>query len=94
MESFEVLMDHELPNDARERIERIILAHEQVRGVHELRTRRSGATTLIQFHLELDPDTSLTTANQVAHEVSAALDAEFPGADVMIHQDPAEHSTA
>lgn len=94
MESFEVLMDHELPTDARERIERIILAHDRVRGVHELRTRRSGATTLIQFHLELDADTSLTAANQVAHEVSAALDAAFPGADVMIHQDPVEQPSA
>jgi ferrous-iron efflux pump FieF len=91
LESFEVLMDHELPTEARTRIEGIILAHDQVRGVHELRTRRSGSTTLIQCHLELDADTSLRAANQVAHEVSAALDAAFPGADVIIHQDPVDN---
>lgn len=87
-EVFQILMDRELPVDVQERIRTIALAHAEVRGLHALRTRRSGPTTLIQFHLELDPALSLVDANRIAHEVSRALDREFPGADVLIHQDP------
>jgi divalent metal cation (Fe/Co/Zn/Cd) transporter len=32
---------------------------------------------------------SLNEANRIAHEVVQALTQEFPGADVLIHQDPA-----
>lgn len=88
-EVFQILMDHELPVDEQERIRKIALAHGEVRGLHALRTRRSGPTTLIQFHLELDAQLSLLEANRVAHEVSASLERAFPGADVLIHQDPA-----
>lgn len=87
-EVFQILMDHELPVDEQERIRKIALAHGEVRGLHALRTRRSGPTTLIQFHLELDAQLSLVEANRVAHEVSASLERAFPGADVLIHQDP------
>jgi ferrous-iron efflux pump FieF len=87
-DSWGILMDRELPSEARAEIERIVLGHLQVKGMHALRTRMSGATTLIQLHLELDPATPLADANRVAHEVSSALERAFPGADVIIHEDP------
>lgn len=87
-DSLSVLMDHELPESQRHEIERIVLAHAQVRGMHALRTRMSGSTPLIQFHIELDPDISLADANRIAHDVEAALDHALPEADVTIHQDP------
>jgi ferrous-iron efflux pump FieF len=87
-ETFHVLMDRELPAEAQQRIRGIVLAHDKARGLHDLRTRRSGPNTLIQFHLELDGDMSLNEANHIAHEVSNALTSEFPGADVLVHQDP------
>jgi ferrous-iron efflux pump FieF len=91
-EGFQMLMDRELSTDVQARIREIALAHRQVLGLHGLRTRQSGQTPLIQFHLELDPTLSLIEANRVAHEVSLALDREFPGADVLVHQDPAGHA--
>ena len=87
-ETFNVLMDRELPTEAQQRIRGIVLAHDKVRGLHDLRTRRAGPNTLIQFHLELDGDMSLNEANSIAHEVSTALTGEFPGADILVHQDP------
>jgi ferrous-iron efflux pump FieF len=89
-ESWGTLMDRELSLQARALIERIVLGHAQVRGMHALRTRKSGATTLIQLHVELDPATPLTEANRVAHEVSTKLVEAFPGADVLIHEDPVD----
>lgn len=88
-EVFHVLMDRELPVEDKQRIRRIVLAHDKARGIHELRTRQAGPSTLIQFHLELDGQMSLLEANRIAHEVVQALMREFPGADVLIHQDPA-----
>jgi ferrous-iron efflux pump FieF len=87
-DSLRVLMDHELPGEARAQIERIVRAHAQVRGLHALRTRKSGATTLIQLHIELDPTTSVAEADRITHELSAAIDRVFPGVDVIIHEDP------
>jgi ferrous-iron efflux pump FieF len=86
---FHVLMDRELPSDVQERIRAIALSHAEVRGLHALRTRQAGPTLLIQFHLELDPTLTLVEANRISHEVSSALAEAYPGADVLIHQDPA-----
>lgn len=88
VDSLGVLMDQELPAEARAQIEQIVLAHPHVQGMHALRTRKSGPTTLIQLHIELDPNTTVAEANRIAHEVAAAVDAAYPGADVIIHEDP------
>ena len=89
-ESLAVLMDRELPEDARAQIEHIVRAHSGVRGMHALRTRKSGVTTLIQLHIELDPTATVAQASRITHEVSAAVVRAFPGADVIIHQDPVD----
>jgi ferrous-iron efflux pump FieF len=86
--AFDVLMDRELPDAARRRIRDIALANKAVRDLHDLRTRSSGQSTFIQFHLELDGDMPLSRAHQVSDEVEAAILVAFPGAEVIIHQDP------
>lgn len=82
------LLDHELPEDQRNRILRLARAHPDVYGVHDLRTRRSGRTVVLQLHIELDPDLPLLEAHRIAQDVKSAIRAELPGADVMIHEDP------
>jgi ferrous-iron efflux pump FieF len=89
MQSMNMLMDRELPEDERKRIKDIVMTHPQARDFHDLRSRRSGADTFIQFHLELDPEMTLFTAHEIADEVEASILVEFPNAEVIIHQDPA-----
>lgn len=86
--SLAMLMDRELPDADRERIQTIALAHPQVSAIHELRTRASGPDRFIQFHLEMDGQLTLLDAHAVADQVEAEVVAEFPGAEVIIHQDP------
>ena len=86
--SLDVLMDHELPEDQRERIKAIVRAHPAVRDIHDLRTRSSGMTRFIQLHVELDPATSLIEAHRQGDEVEAALHTEFPEAEIILHIDP------
>jgi len=87
--SFNQLMDRELPDEERQRICRIALSHTAVRNVHDLKTRMAGLSTFIQLHLALDPDISLAEAHVISDAVERALLQAYPGADVIIHQDPA-----
>ena len=87
--AFDMLMDRELSDADRQRIKDIVLAHPEVRQIHDLRTRASGPVSFIQFHLELDGDMSLARAHGIADAVEAEICSRFPGAEVIIHQDPA-----
>ncbi|MDP6389479.1 MAG: cation diffusion facilitator family transporter [Alphaproteobacteria bacterium] len=87
--SLDMLMDRELSDEDRQRIRDIAVAHDAVEEVHDLRTRRSGQTCFIQFHLELDGDMRLMQAHEIADAVELAVRKAFPGAEVIIHQDPA-----
>ncbi|MGD8978364.1 MAG: cation diffusion facilitator family transporter [Gammaproteobacteria bacterium] len=91
-EAVDHLMDRELGEDAQQEIASIALDHEQVRAVHELRTRQAGQTRFIQMHLELDGSMTLARAHDIGDEVADRIRAGFPGADVLIHQDPGDDS--
>lgn len=84
----DMLMDRELPLGDRERIEDIVRSVDDVRGIHDLRTRSSGPARFVEFHLEMDGKLRLSDAHAVAHTVESALMTAFPGADVVIHQEP------
>ncbi len=82
------LMDHELSEDELVQIKSIILAHEHALGLHELRTRQSGAQRFIQFHLELDDNLSLLEAHSIGDEIEAKICQALAPCEVFIHQDP------
>ena len=88
-QSYNQLMDRELPDAERERIKSIVMRHSEVRDMHDLRTRAAGIATFIQLHIELDPAMSLTHAHTVSDAVEAEILAAYPLAEVIIHQDPA-----
>jgi ferrous-iron efflux pump FieF len=93
--ALDMLMDREMSDDARRRIKEIVLAHKEVQAIHDLRTREAGQDCFIQFHLELDGSISLHEAHRISDEVEQDLRQAFPGAEFLIHQDPAgqERST-
>jgi len=91
LRSYDLLMDKEFPDDARDKIKSMVWSHPEVRGLHDLRTRSSGIQPFIQLHLVLDPDLSLLRAHQISDEVELLIMNEFPGAEVIIHQDPLGH---
>ncbi|CAM2858204.1 MULTISPECIES: CDF family cation-efflux transporter FieF [Vibrio] len=87
-EAIQTLLDRQLPEEEREQIRQISLSVEGVMGVHDLRTRMSGPVRFIQLHLELDDKMPLIEAHRIADVVDDKLCKAFPGADVLIHQDP------
>lgn len=89
MTSYDQIMDRELPDEDRQKVRGIALAHAGVHAIHDVRSRLSGTTPFIQLHLEMQPDMSLQNAHAIADQVEAKVKAAFPGAEVIIHQDPA-----
>ncbi|NWF37576.1 cation diffusion facilitator family transporter [Mariprofundus sp. NF] len=88
-ESLGLLMDREMPDEDRQKIKAIVRGHPKALGMHDLRTRTSGMTIFIQLHLELDDSLTLMQAHTISDEVEALLLAEYPGAEIIIHEDPA-----
>lgn len=88
-DAFHHLIDRELPDAVRERVKQIARAEPLVRGLHDLRTRQSGAMEIIQLHLELDASLTLGEAHAATDRVEQEIRQAFPLADVIIHQDPA-----
>lgn len=88
-QSYDHLMDRELPDTDREKIKTIALDHPDVRAIHDLRTRNSGRIQIIQFHLEMDPGLPLLVAHRIMDEVESRVLAGFPRAEILIHPDPA-----
>ncbi len=87
--SFDMLMDRELPDDDRRKIRKVVAAQPGVLALHDLRTRAAGPNVFIQLHLEMDGRMSLYDAHAVADAVEKAVVQAYPGAEVIIHQDPA-----
>jgi ferrous-iron efflux pump FieF len=87
-ESLDMLMDKELPDDDRQRIRAIALAHPGVKDVHDMRTRASGPRAFIQLHLVLDRELTFLRAHAIADAVEADIMKYFPNAEIIIHEDP------
>lgn len=83
------IMDREWPDWRREEFLAVVARNPKLRGVHDLRTRTSGAHDFVQFHAAVDPEMTVAEAHDVMDEIEAELARAFPGVEVLIHPDPA-----
>ncbi|PIR31867.1 MAG: divalent metal cation transporter FieF [Alphaproteobacteria bacterium CG11_big_fil_rev_8_21_14_0_20_44_7] len=88
--AFDKLMDKELDEETIEKIREIITAHPEVIKLSNLKTRYAGATPFIQFEFTMDGRKTLKKSHGIAHEIEDSLLAEFPDAEIFIHQEPEE----
>lgn len=87
-QALDILMDRELSQADRLRIEAIARANPAAKHVHGLRTRTSGLTQFIELHVAFEPDLTLAVAHRHGNEIEAAIKMAFPQADVLLHHDP------
>ncbi len=87
--ALDVLLDHEIPPEDRQRIEKIALAHPETCGFHDMRTRRGGSHYIVQFHLELDPEITLSRSHEILDEVEDEIREQYPDCELIVHADPA-----
>lgn len=85
------LLDREWPEEKRQRFIEVAMRHPELRGIHDMRTRSSGAHDFCQFHVWVDPNMTVLQAHRIMDEVEEALMHEFPGVEVLIHPDPEGH---
>lgn len=85
------LMDEAPPEEVVAQIREVISKEaEGALEAHDLRTRRAGRTTFIQFHLVVPGEVSVQEAHDICDRIEAALKADIPGAAITIHVEP-EH---
>lgn len=87
-EALDHLMDHEWPEDRRDEFLAVLAKHPDIRGVHDLRTRTSGADDFVQFHMAVDPHLTIVEVHDLMDDVEARIAQDFPDVEVLIHPDP------
>jgi cation diffusion facilitator family transporter len=92
LRSGRVLVDEAPPPGELDRIEAAIAAQRarrpEIAGYHKLRARRAGARRHIDLHLQFRAGTSLEAAHSIAAAVRAAIEAEIPRSEALIHLEP------
>jgi ferrous-iron efflux pump FieF len=85
------LMDREWPAEKRRAFLDACATIPALSGLHDLRTRTSGAQDFAQFHMAFPAETTIGTAHAVMEDVEVRLTEAFPGLQLIIHPDPTGH---
>ena len=87
-EAIDHLMDKEWPDEKRDQFLAVLAKHPELKGVHDLRTRTSGAHDFVQLHAMVNGGMTVAEAHTVMDELEERIEREFPGVEVLIHPDP------
>ena len=92
-ESFNPLLDNNLPEKEEEKV-RTIIDHFQNEFIeyHNLRTRRSGPNTYIDFHLIVQKNLTVEVAHELCNKIEFAINEKFPKAETFIHLEPEDEA--
>ena len=86
------LMDKEWPDEKRKRFLAAAAEYPELAGLHDCRTRTSGAYDFVQFHVWVPGHWTVAEAHDRLDQAEAALQARFPGTEILIHLDPEGHT--
>ena len=87
-EAVNQLMDKEWPETERQEFLAAAAEYPELRGIHDLRTRKSGTLRFAQFHVWVPADWTVREAHDRLDEVEERLQERFPGTELLIHVDP------
>lgn len=82
------LLDRAASDEDRAAIVAAVTGDARIANVHQLRTRMTGQTLMVQMHVDLDPELSLKAAHDITLDAEKRVLKAFPHADIMIHADP------
>jgi cation diffusion facilitator family transporter len=85
------LMDRAVSSEETEAIRATLMATPGVQGLHDLRTRRMGDMTLVDVHLEIDGEITVTEGHAIATAARQRVLEAHHVLDVMTHVDPVGH---
>jgi len=84
------LMDKAVSEEESQAIRVTLLSTPGVFGVHDLRTRKMGDMTIVDVHLELDGEQTVSAGHTIASLARERVMAQHHVLDVMTHVDPVE----
>ena len=85
------LLDVHLPRVEVEWIRQCILDHKSdIRGFHDLNTRKAGHFRFVEFHLKVDRNMSVMASHDIAKVLKKMIITQFPGTTVTIHIEPCD----
>ncbi|WP_205479286.1 cation diffusion facilitator family transporter [Sphingomonas arenae] len=90
--SVDQLMDREWPIDKREAFLAACADYPELKGIHDVRTRSSGAHDFIQFHCWVPEEWTVKEAHDRMDRVEEDLQRRFPGTEIFLHLDPEGHT--
>ncbi len=82
------LMDRAISEEESVKIHNIIVSTPNVRGCHDLRTRKMGDMIFVDVHIEVDGFLSVREGHDISAEVRKNVISKLPVLDMMIHIDP------
>ncbi|MFC7535782.1 cation diffusion facilitator family transporter [Sphingomonas sp. GCM10030256] len=91
-DSVDQLMDKEWPVGKREAFLAAVAEFPELKGIHDVRTRTSGAHDFIQFHVWVPQDWTIREAHERLDSAEEALQRRFPGTEILMHLDPEGHT--
>ncbi|WCM21176.1 cation diffusion facilitator family transporter [Paraburkholderia bryophila] len=83
------LLDRELDEADRARIEAAVLGCDGVQGLHDMRTRNGGDRVFVEFHVEVDGSLTVEAGHTIGDNAEKAVQRLFQAADVVAHLEPA-----
>jgi cation diffusion facilitator family transporter len=87
------LTEASLPEETEQKMLDIIRSVGGVRGVHELKTRLSGPYSIVDFHIVVDPETTVLAAHEITVVIENMLRKEFGDeTQISIHVEPSDDS--
>jgi ferrous-iron efflux pump FieF len=81
-------MDKEWPDDLRDSFLAAAREYPELAGLHDFRTRVSGAHHFAQFHVWVPPQWTVKEAHDRLDRVEEELQRRFPNTEILIHVDP------
>lgn len=87
-EAVNQLMDREWPETERQAFLAAAAAYSELKGLHDLRTRKSGTLRFVQFHVWVPAEWTVQQAHDRLDRVEERLQERFPGTEILIHFDP------
>ncbi len=76
------------PSSSKKIVEDVITSISEVKNVHNIRIRTSGATTFIDLNIHLDPNLTIEEAHNIAHKVENEIKKSIANCQIHIHQEP------
>lgn len=92
-QSMQDLMDKGADEETLQQIRDVLDNIDELLGYHDLKTRKSGDFLLVDVHLELDGNMSITQGHDIAVNTRKALMENPQILDVMTHIDPYDEQT-